>query len=119
MPKVQSPSLNASLKKKALKLKASSKKSKNPINLEKGLKSIENRILQKMAAKERKNSPSINYVGKLEPLKPNIAKVCSYDLSPLKKNSRYADVDSEEIRQAVAGSFRPNDADSIIRYVQN
>ena len=138
---------NTSAKKNNIKLKLSPNKKGNPIKLDKNLKSIENRILQKMRNKkssgsgaltkmpsiERNNSPTIGSS------KINLARVHDYNQKG-GKNNRYKDTDehkhavkslerfranaraentiSQPVRQTVAGSFRPNDPDSIIRSIQ-
>jgi hypothetical protein len=141
------PNFNLSAKKKGLKLKPGVKKNVN-LKLDKNLKSIENRILQKMKNKQmkvehikmpsldRNSSPHFNYGS---PVKVNLHKVHSYEPSDA-KNYRYPDgigkdtlgvsmnkrhpgkLDkanrSQSIRQTVVGSFRPNDPDSIIRSIQ-
>lgn len=144
------PSFNASIKKPGLKIKLSPKKtSGNPIKLDKNLKSIEKRILQKLKNKnnpaspsplikmpsiERTNSPSF------VPSKSGLLKDNEYSSKPpnngrykiggdennsvvnLAKSKLSQRLDkskmSQSIRQTVAGSFRPNDPESLMNGFQ-
>ena len=143
-------SFNSSIKKTGPKIKISPKKhSGNPIKLDRNLKNIEKRILQKMKSKnggqgipalvkmpsiERNKSPNFPQAsGRLlqesdyraKPSKNRRYKFAEGEsssmitLSRSKVNPRNEKSSiSQSTRQTVAGSFRPNDADSIIRNIQ-
>lgn len=140
-------SFNSSIKMKGLKLSPKKSSLNNPIKLDKDLKSIENRILQKLRNKNsnknnsHSNMPSIerNSSPNIGGGKTNMPKVKDYGLKGL-KNNRYSDADekgqssvdfdrhggvsrgdrngSHAVRQTVAGSFRPSDPDSVLKGLQ-
>mmetsp|Transcript_12228 Transcript_12228/g.12261 ORF Transcript_12228/g.12261 Transcript_12228/m.12261 type:complete len:331 (-) Transcript_12228:32-1024(-) len=146
----QNPSFNSSIKKPGLKIKLSPKKnSGNPIKLDKNLKNIEKRILQKMKNKNNPSSPpsltkmpSIERANSPSFMPSSSSAIMSNEYSHSNaKNSRYKDIDdndsaiinlakaklsqrndknkmSQSIRQTVAGSFRPNDPNSIMNSIQ-
>ncbi len=146
----QHSSFNSSLKKQGVKIKLSPKKnSGNPIKLDKNLKSIEKRILQKLKNKNNPSSPpplikmpSIERTNSptFAPSSSGLSRENEYWSKPA-KNGRYKNIDedsnsmvnlaksklsqrldkskmSQSIRQTVAGSFRPNDPDSIMNSIQ-
>lgn len=125
-----------------IKTKQNKKYSNSPIKLDKGLKSIENRILQKMKNKrqnkagnvltkmpsiDRNHSPTISYGNELDSAKLTLSKVHDYNAksSSKKHKHRNSDVESDiyqskdlgSIRQTLSSAFQPNDADSFINKI--
>lgn len=94
-------------------------------------------VLTKMPSIDRSNSPAPNYNAKMNSSILNLNRVHDYNHKEGKNNRYWDDVDQDDdlsayikpkaadksektnrshsIRQTVAGSFRPNDADSIIK----
>lgn len=125
---------NKSLKKNN-KTKISNKKySNSPIKLDKSLKSIENRILQKMKNKregvptnglpkmpsiERNHSPAIPYSNELDSAKLTLGKVYDYNSKSTSKKHKYKNSDAEidsykikesnSIRQTLSSAFKPTE----------
>ena len=108
--------------------KESKKYTNNPIKLDKSLKSIENRILQKMKNKrdnknlvpkmptiERNHSPTISYGKDLDSAKLTIGQVYDYNAKSSNKKYKHRSNDPDSnIRQTISSAFQPNDADSFI-----
>jgi len=127
--------------KKNIKLKISNKKySNSPIKLDKNLKNIENRILQKIKNKrdnklpltkmpsiERNQSPSISLGSDFDMNKLTLSKVQDYNSKTTSKKLKnkendldqdlYKNNDMNSIRQNLASAFPSNDADSMVNRI--
>jgi hypothetical protein len=124
---------------KKLKIRSDKKVAGSPIKLNKGLKSIENRILQKMKNKrdgrlpltkmpsiERNNSPTVSYGNDFDSSKLTLGRVYDYNSKSTSKKHKHknSDVDvypsakTDSIRQTLNSAFQPNDADSFINKIK-
>lgn len=133
---------NKSSKKKD-KPKINNKKySNSPIKLDKNLKNIENRILEKMKNKregvhnvpltkmpslERNHSPTISYGNDLDLAKLTLGRVYDYNSKSTSKKHKYKNSEAEpdsfkmkesnSIRQNLSSAFNPSESESIMKKI--
>lgn len=125
---------------KKLKISGNKKGSHSPVKLDKSLKSIENRILQKMKNKrqgknllpkmpsiERNQSPTIPLGHEFDNSKLMLGRVHDYNSKSSSKKHKFKDYDDkadlysgnkvDSIRQTLSSAFQPNDSDSYINKI--